>query len=165
MPVAPRYNTEDDSNSDSRTQADCVIRSLRYAVEKVPSDLLVKAASSAFHAEPLLLCLCEEFEKPVRTIAISEDGFVVIKLNIPKGQEAEVRFAMGPHGEGACWLKCVGFESNGLLRAADAIPLGVGRIENLVRVGLPRRLRTTSVPQQEDSLVGDEGLEPPASSV
>ena len=137
-PVAPHYGTDVSAVSDARTQTDAVIRALRIAVDKSPLSRLVKAASAAFHAEPLLGYLCQEFERPVRSIAFSEDSFVLIVVNMPEGENAAAKFAMGPHGEGACWIKGEGIETRGFLTADHLVPLGSGRTETLTKLGLPR---------------------------
>ena len=142
--VAPHYGTDEGAVSDPRAQSETVIRALCHAVDKTPFSRLVEAASAAFHAEPLLGDLCKEFERPVRSIAISEDSFVLIVVNLPEGQNAAAQIAMGPHGEGACWIKGEGFEERGFLRAGHVIPLGSGRTETLTKLGLPRRPERTA---------------------
>ena len=141
-PVAPSLPSETDSINSICEVADGVLRALRNAIAKIPDTRLIKASSSAFHAEPLLRRLCDEFENPVRTISISEDDFVVIILNTPNDIGSKARIAIGPHGEGAHFMKGEGTEAGGFLNSLNnnhEFPLGTRRIEALTKLGVQAR--------------------------
>jgi len=114
------------------------VRSLRIAVEKVPDDRLVAAASSAFHAEPLILQLCEKFVDPIRSVAISDDNFVVVRINANDWRSG-AKFVVGPHGEIAYHLKRQGFQSSGFDVVRHELPLPQSIADELSNLGLVKR--------------------------
>ena len=96
MPVAPHRG---ENGADPLNESELihqVVRALRIAVEKFPDSCRVEASSAAFHAEPLLRRLCEEFEDPVRSVAISADNFVVVRVKATDASKFKPRFVIGP---------------------------------------------------------------------
>ncbi len=138
-PVAPSLPADSDSPTNKCEVSERVIRALRHAVARIPDAHLVAASSSAFHAEPLLRWLCEEFEDPVRTVAISDDGFVVITINAPDDQGSKACIAIGSHGEGAQYMQKEGSRTSGFLNSLNKnfeFPLGSGWIKSLTQLGV-----------------------------
>ena len=76
------------------------VAALRQAVESLPQERRVEAASSAWHAEPSIRRLCAEFEDPIQNIAISNDNYVLIKMKFPYESQAEGKIVVGPMGPG-----------------------------------------------------------------
>lgn len=115
------------------------VRALRIAVERIPDKRLVDAASAAFHAEPLVIRLCEEFLDPIRSVTISDDNFVIIRINAADSWRSRSKFVVGPHGEVAYHVKREGFESGGHGVVRHEFPLSGSMVEELSKLGLPKR--------------------------
>ena len=138
-PVAPHYDTDDDPVRDIADETECVMRALRVAVNKTPDSYLIQAGSSAFHIQPLLRELCVVFERPVKTISISDDGYVIVRLATGPTAQGEACLAMGPHGEGARYIRGEQSQSHGFISSETAAVLGAEEIERLVEAGLKSR--------------------------
>ena len=58
----------------------------------------MKAASSAWHAEPWISHLCKRFVDPIGGISMTDDDFLIVSLKFPKGVDAEAKMSFGPSG-------------------------------------------------------------------
>ena len=74
------------------------LSALRSKVAQVRGQRRVKAASSAWHAEPWISHLCKRFVDPIGGISISDDDFLIVSLKFPKGVDAEAKMSFGPSG-------------------------------------------------------------------
>ena len=135
-PVAPHPGESGDVPSDAGKLTDHVCRALRIAVEKMPGARLVEAASAAFHAEPLLRLLCEKFEDPVRTIAISDDNFVIIRINLHSNRNCDARIVVSPRGEAAFHMQGEGGRKGGLVDLRHGDPVRSSLIDKLEQFGV-----------------------------
>ena len=142
-PVAPYHPNSTDVPVDVYKVTTRSLQALHQAVEKVSDSRLVQVSSSAFHAEPVLRQLCEEFENPVRTIAISKDNFVVITINVPNDQGSKASIAIGPHGESSHHMQGEKKMTSGFFNVKENYlnPLGVGSIKELAQLGVLVRQR------------------------
>ena len=113
-----------------------VCRALRIAVEKMPGGRYVEAASAAYHAEPLLRVLSEKFEDPVRTIAISDDNFVIIRINLHSNRNCDARIVVSPRGEAAFHMQGEGRRKGGLVDLRHGDPVRSSLIDKLEQFGV-----------------------------
>ena len=150
-PVAPHHDRDEDPVRGIDDETECVIRALRAAVNKIPDSSLVHASSSAFHIQPLLEELCEVFERPVKTITISRDGYVTVNLATAGTAAGEARLAMGPHGEGAKYVKSERSQSHGFLSSETAAFLSTEEIQKLAKAGLRLRDRSQDILSEQDA--------------
>ena len=116
-----------------------VCRALRIAVEKMPGGRYVEAASAAYHAEPLLRVLSEKFEDPVRTIAISDDNFVIIRINLHSNRNCDARIVVSPRGEAAFHMQGEGRRKGGLVDLRHGDPVRSSLIDKLEQFGVRAR--------------------------
>ena len=137
FPVAPHVGGETSASGGGDLVADAVVRALRIAIERLPSSRLVEASSAAFHAEPLLRGLCQEFEAPVRNISISPDNYVVVRMAAPSERGARASIVIGPHGHGGKHIERVGKTITGSLSVHHEIPLSRSIIDALAEAGVP----------------------------
>ena len=135
-PVAPHRGESGDVLSDAGKLTDQVCRALRIAVEKTPGARLVEAASAAFHAEPLLRLLCEQFEDPVRSVAISDDNFVIIRINLHSNRNCDARIVVSPRGEAAFHMQGEGRRKGGLVDLRHGDPVRSSLIDKLEQFGV-----------------------------
>ena len=112
----------------------CELRS-----RKCQADAIVEAASAAYHAEPLLRLLCEQFEDPVRSVAISDDNFVVIRINADDERDSDARIVVSPRGEAAFHLHRDGRSPGGFLDVHNDYPLPPSAVRKLTGFGIRGR--------------------------
>lgn len=137
VPIRPHLSGSD-SLVDSQLLKGSVLQALRWAIEKVPDEYLTGAASAAFHAEPLLCALCDEFQDPVRTVAIFENSFILINLNIATSQ-GEANIAVGPLGEATVKIKGKDWESHSRINFKRETYVSPSLGQELRRAGVKSR--------------------------
>ena len=112
------------------------LSALRRKVAQVRGERRMKAASSAWHAEPWISHLCKRFMDPIGGISITDDDFLVVSLKLPKGVGAEAKMSFGPSGAYVHAVK--GAKEQLILHSpnpdASAVPSALGR--KLYRLGL-----------------------------
>ncbi|MDE2744701.1 MAG: hypothetical protein OXI41_01775 [Chloroflexota bacterium] len=150
-PVAPHHDRDDDPVRGVDDETERVTRALRAAVNKIPDSSLIQASSSAFHIQPLLEELCRVFERPVKTIAISKDGYVTVNLATDETESGEARLAMGPHGEGAKYVRSEKSQRHGFLSSETAAFLSNEAIGELAKAGLRLRDRSQDILSEPDA--------------
>ena len=100
-PTTPLSRTIDPAeyaaNPPAATAA-AALSALRSKVTQVRGERRLKAASSAWHAEPWISHLCKRFMDPIGGISITDDDFLVVSLKFPKGVGAKARLSFGPTG-------------------------------------------------------------------
>ena len=139
FPVRPHLRGSEQP-LDVQQMTDSVLLALRIAAERVPDKHLVNVASAGFHAEPLLRSLCEVFLDPVQNIAISDNKFIFIRMNISDFQ-FKAQFVIGPLGEAAIYIQGQNFERNRLIcyKHRYNFPLSASLISDLSQVGVRER--------------------------
>ena len=135
-PVAPHRGESGGVSIGAGELTKQVCRALRIAVEKMPGGRYVEAASAAYHAEPLLRVLSEKFEDPVRTIAISDDNFVIIRINLHCNRNCDARIVVSPRGEAAFHMQGEGRRKGGLVDLRHGDPVRSSVIEKLAQIGV-----------------------------
>ena len=141
FPVAPHLDADTDTGKNECVVTDAVIRALRLSVQRVPTSRIVQASSAAFHAEPLLRGLCQKFEAPVRSISVSPDNFVVIRIAVPDESATNASIVVGPHGRGARHMESARMRSTGKITVDPDFPLSAATITALEEAGVPVRKR------------------------
>ena len=87
-PATPLSRTIDpaDYAADPRAATTvAALSALRSKVAQVRGERRVKAASSAWHAEPWISHLCKRFVDPIGGISITDDDILVVSLEVSKG--------------------------------------------------------------------------------
>ena len=138
-PTTPLSRTIDPAeyaaNPPAATTA-AALSALRSKVAQVRGERRLKAASSAWHAEPWISHLCKRFMDPIGGIAITDDDILVVSLKFPKGVNAKAKMSFGPSGAYVHAVK--GEKEQLILRSlnpdAPAVPAGLG--SKLSRLGL-----------------------------
>ena len=74
------------------------LSALRSKVAQVRGERRMKAASSAWHAEPWISHLCKRFMDPIGGISITDDDILIVSLQFPKGVDAKAKMSFGPSG-------------------------------------------------------------------
>ena len=78
--------------------AAAALQALRSKVEQVQGDRRMRAASSAWHAEPWIRRLCKMFVDPIGAVLITDADILVVDLKFPKDVDASAKIAFGPSG-------------------------------------------------------------------
>ena len=138
-PVAPHRGESGGVSIGAGELTKQVCRALRIAVEKMPGGRYMEAASAAYHAEPLLRVLSEKFEDPVRTIAISDDNFVIIRINLHSDRNCDARIVVSPRGEAAFHMQGEGRRKDGFVDLRHEDPLRSSLIDKLEQFGVRAR--------------------------
>ena len=112
------------------------LSALRSKVTEVRGERRVKAASSAWHAEPWISHLCKRFVDPIGGISITDDDILVVSLKFPKGVDTTAQMCFGPSGAYVNAVKGAREQSisHSLSPDVHAIPSDLWRI--LSRLGL-----------------------------
>ena len=112
------------------------LSALRSKVAEVRGERRLKAASSAWHAEPWISHLCKKFMDPIGGISITDEDILVVSLKFPKGVDAKAKMSFGPSGAYVHAVK--GAKEQLILHSpnpnASAVPAALGR--KLSRLGL-----------------------------
>ena len=112
------------------------LSALRSKVAEVRGERRLKAASSAWHAEPWICHLCKGFMDPIGGISITDDDILVVSLKFPNGVDAKAKMSFGPSGAYVHTVK--GAKEQLILHSnnpnAPAVPAVLGR--KLSRLGL-----------------------------
>ena len=134
FPVAPHLDAE--TNDNEQMVTDAVNRALRLSVQRVPTSRLVEASSAAFYAEPLLRRLCQEFEAPVRSMSVTPDNFVVIRIAVPESSAIKASIVIGPHGHGAQHIESARTKATGPITVDPDRPLSGATLADLAEAGV-----------------------------
>ena len=138
-PTTPLSRTIDPAeyaaNPPAATAA-AALSALRSKVTQVRGERRLKAASSAWHAEPWISHLCKRFMDPIGGISITDDDFLVVSLKFPKGVGAKAKLSFGPTGAHVYAVKGTKEQLIGHSSIPDvhAVPSALGR--TLSRLGL-----------------------------
>ena len=138
-PTTPLSRTIDPAeyaaNPPAATAA-AALSALRSKVTQVRGGRRLKAASSAWHAEPWISHLCKRFMDPIGGISITDDDFLVVLLKFPKGVGAKAKLSFGPTGAYVYAVKGTKEQLIGHSSISDvhAVPSALGR--TLSRLGL-----------------------------
>ena len=124
------------------------LQALRSKVEQVQGDRRMRAASSAWHAEPWIRRLCEMFVDPIGAVWITDDDILVVDLKFPKGVDASAKIAFGPSGarvEAAKGKKSQLISRNSSSIETSYVPESL--VRKLSALGLERRpILDTAIP-------------------
>ena len=138
-PTTPLSRTIDPADYAANPRAAttaAALSALRSKVAEVWGERRMKAASSAWHAEPWISHLCKRFMGPIGGISITDDDILVVSLKFPKGVDAKAKMSFGPSGAYVHTLK--GAKEQLLLHSlnpnASAVPSALGT--KLSRLGL-----------------------------
>lgn len=137
FPVRPHLSGSDPS-VDTQQLTDSVLLALRVVLRNVPDKYLAGVASAAFHAEPLLRSLCEEFLDPVQNVVMSDNRFMNIRLKVPDPQ-SKARIVVGPLGEAAIIIQGRTFESNARVDLRHFNSISPSTVRELSSVGVRAR--------------------------
>ena len=108
IPITPNTYGDNELPSDLHEMVTtyAALRALRDRIEmstrsgKLDGKSYVRAASSAWHAEPLIRRLCSKFEDPVKEISLDGNNFVIIAVKFPDGRKPSGSIGVGPEGAG-----------------------------------------------------------------
>ena len=78
------------------------VEALREAVGAATAESRKAAAAAAWHAQPLLRFLHAEFGCAIAGMRVSEDGFIVVTVELSGAGAVEVSITVGPEGTCAC---------------------------------------------------------------
>ena len=138
-PTTPLSRTIDPAdyaaNPPAATTA-AALSALRSKVTQVRGERRLKAASSAWQAEPWISHLCKRFMDPIGGISITDDDVLVVSLKFPKGVDAKAKLSFGPTGAHVYAVKGAKEQLIGHSPIPDvhAVPSALGR--TLTRLGL-----------------------------
>ena len=138
-PTTPLSRTIDPADYAANPRAAATaaaLSALRSKVAQVRGERRMKAASSAWHAEPWISHLCKRFLDPIGGISITDDDILVISLKFPMGVDTKAKMSFGPSGAYVHAVK--GAKEQLILHSpnpnAFAVPSALGR--KLSRLGL-----------------------------
>ena len=138
-PTTPLSRTVDPADYAANPRAAvtaAALSALRSKVAQVRSERRMKAASSAWHAEPWISLLCKRFMDPIGGISITDDDILIVSLKFPKGVDTKAKMSFGPSGAYVHAVK--GAKEQLILHSpnpdASAVPSALGR--KLSRLGL-----------------------------
>ena len=138
-PTTPLSRTIDPADYAANPRAAttaAALSALRSKVAEVRGERRMKAAISAWHAEPWICHLCKRFVDPIGGVSITDDDILLVSLKFPDGVDAVAKIAFGPTGAHVSTVK--GGKEQLLLHSLSpdtyVVPTSLGR--KLSRLGL-----------------------------
>ena len=121
---------------DSREASDvrAALEALRSVVHRANAGCRKDAAAAAWHAEPVLRFLCATFGCGVTGVQVSEDGFIVVMVDLAGNGPVEASISVGPEGTFACRVSSGGAHT--ACTAANARSFETVLTERLAEVGV-----------------------------
>lgn len=125
------------------------LASLQILIRNLKGERKIKAAASAWHAEPCIRRLCSIFEEPIENISISDSNFIVVTIKFPDESQSEAKIAIGPLGSCTFDIKSKGKRKTSFNGTVWSLRRGVGK--ELEEAGL--RIRPNPSATASESLI------------